>query len=221
MQGQPVGERDQQVLAARLDVVDGGADDALQLRATRPATGRGDHLTDQNAAQDVGDPGERVALRHCATASPDKPAGSRRRRAPRACFDSPTGTPSTRSIWSGPETAVGDQLAERVERLRGELRVGERGQRLERLAAALQVEHRLAVDRARRTLRRRGQAAGGRPPTSAATPATRRTGWPGRRRPGSAPRSAPRSPPGSPRSARSRSSAAGMQNCAPPRPSTK
>ena len=89
-------------------------------------------------------------------------------------------------------------------------------QRHQALAAALDVEHRLGVERDHvRAGHARGPARSSRRRASA-TAAWRRRGWPGRSRP------APAAPAGSSvRIVRSRSTAAGSANCAPPRPSTK
>ena len=61
---QAVGEADEQVLSARLDVVDAVANDSLELGATGPAASRGHLLAGQRHTKDLRYTSKRVALRH-------------------------------------------------------------------------------------------------------------------------------------------------------------
>ena len=84
----------------------------------------------------------------------------------------------------------------------GDLRVVRRRQRLDRPAAALEVERRRPVDERDVGARPLAGTAGGRPRRDAATGSRRRTGWPGRRRPGARSRARPaRGPVRGPRAA--------------------
>ena len=91
----------------------------------------------------------------------------------------PTGSPSTRLMTSSRRPAVGQQLAQRAERGRRDGRVVEGRQRLERAAAAVQVQRGEAVDEDDRGARRRAGTGGGRRRPGAATGRRRRTGFAG------------------------------------------
>ena len=225
-------EADQQVLAVRLDRVDRRARRARSTCGTGPGPAARGRSPSGRRGTAGGRPrsGRACRPRACGSASPsatgaERQAAIARRRSPpragvaqrrlgdrharRPCVMTSSRTRPSATRRARPRSARS-----------GDLRVVGGRQRLERRAAALEVQRGHAVDERRRTRRPRAGTAAGRRRRDAATGARRRTGWPGRRRPAGGPRARPASRPAR-GPARSRSSAPASANWAAPSPSTK